>query len=53
MANIYSVGQLCPLMEVPGPNSKKANNFVRDFLQVTDGHAMLTFNIQNSVLHTS
>ena len=21
-------------MEVPGPNSKRANNFVRDFLQV-------------------
>lgn len=31
---IYSVGQLCPLFEVPGPNSKRANNFIRDFLQV-------------------
>ena len=27
-------GQQCPLYEVPGPNSKKANNFTRDFLQV-------------------
>ena len=27
-------GQECPLYEVPGPNSKKANNFTRDFLQV-------------------
>jgi len=33
--NAYFVtGQECPLYEVPGPNSKKANNFTRDFLQV-------------------
>ncbi|XP_064607804.1 transcription initiation factor TFIID subunit 1-like isoform X1 [Liolophura sinensis] len=32
--NIFTVGQLCPLYEVPGPNSKRANNFIRDFLQV-------------------
>src|SRR6218665_2411244 len=31
---IYTVGQELPLMEVPGPNSKKSNNFIRDFLQV-------------------
>lgn len=31
---LYCGGQLCPLYEVPGPNSKRANNFVRDFLQV-------------------
>ena len=31
---LYSVGQECPLYEVPGPNSKKANNYTRDFLQV-------------------
>ncbi|XP_054711819.1 transcription initiation factor TFIID subunit 1-like [Uloborus diversus] len=31
---IFLVGQLLPLFEVPGPNSKKANNFIRDFLQV-------------------
>lgn len=31
---IFAVGQQCPLMEVPGPNSKRANNFARDFLQV-------------------
>ncbi|KAK2151093.1 hypothetical protein LSH36_376g04026 [Paralvinella palmiformis] len=31
---IYSVAQECPLQDVPGPNSKKANNFIRDFLQV-------------------
>lgn len=31
---IFTVGQLLPLFEVPGPNSKKANNFIRDFLQV-------------------
>ena len=31
---IFTVGQECPLYEVPGPNSKRANNFVRDFLQV-------------------
>lgn len=30
----YTVGQECPLYEVPGPNSKRANNFTRDFLQV-------------------
>lgn len=32
---LYVAGQECPLYEVPGPNSKRANNFVRDFLQVT------------------
>lgn len=31
---IYTVGQQLPLHEVPGPNSKKANMFARDFLQV-------------------
>ncbi|XP_055334348.1 transcription initiation factor TFIID subunit 1-like [Paramacrobiotus metropolitanus] len=30
----FTVGQECPLMEVPAPNSKKATNFARDFLQV-------------------
>ncbi|VEL36033.1 unnamed protein product [Protopolystoma xenopodis] len=29
----FCVGQEVPLMEVSGPNSKRANNFVRDFLQ--------------------
>lgn len=32
--SLYVAGQQCPLYEVPGPNSKRANNFVRDFLQV-------------------
>ncbi|XP_038063067.1 transcription initiation factor TFIID subunit 1-like [Patiria miniata] len=32
--HIYTMGQQCPLREVPGPNSKKANNHIRDFLQV-------------------
>ncbi|CAG7727818.1 unnamed protein product [Allacma fusca] len=32
--SLFTVGQECPLYEVPGPNSKRANNFVRDFLQV-------------------
>ncbi|XP_022915910.2 transcription initiation factor TFIID subunit 1 [Onthophagus taurus] len=31
---LYCAGQECPLYEVPGPNSKRANNFIRDFLQV-------------------
>ncbi|XP_065160409.1 transcription initiation factor TFIID subunit 1 isoform X2 [Atheta coriaria] len=31
---LFLAGQQCPLYEVPGPNSKRANNFVRDFLQV-------------------
>lgn len=31
---IYIIGQECALYEVPGPNSKRANNFIRDFLQV-------------------
>ncbi|XP_023310146.1 transcription initiation factor TFIID subunit 1 isoform X2 [Anoplophora glabripennis] len=34
MDSLYCAGQQCPLYEVPGPNSKRANNFVRDFLQV-------------------
>ena len=32
--SLFCTGQECPLSEVPGPNSKKANNFTRDFLQV-------------------
>lgn len=31
---LFVAGQECPLYEVPGPNSKRANNFTRDFLQV-------------------
>jgi transcription initiation factor TFIID subunit 1 len=34
VSTIFTVGQQLPLFEVPGPNSKKANNFIRDFLQV-------------------
>ncbi|CAK9302809.1 unnamed protein product [Gordionus sp. m RMFG-2023] len=32
--DIFTVGQECPLIEVPCPNSKKANQFLRDFLHV-------------------
>lgn len=35
MDALFVAGQECPLYEVPGPNSKRANNFVRDFLQVS------------------
>ena len=31
----FTVGQECPLIEVPGPNSKRSNNFQRDYLQVS------------------
>ena len=31
----FVAGQQCPLYEVPGPNSKRSNNFARDFLQVS------------------
>ncbi|VVC24131.1 Bromodomain, conserved site,Transcription initiation factor TFIID subunit 1, domain of unknown [Cinara cedri] len=31
---LFTSAQLCPLYEVPSPNSKRANNFIRDFLQV-------------------
>jgi transcription initiation factor TFIID subunit 1 len=31
--NIFVVGQECPLIEVPGPNSKRANSFIKDYLQ--------------------
>jgi transcription initiation factor TFIID subunit 1 len=30
---IFVVGQECPLIEVPGPNSKRANSFLKDILQ--------------------
>lgn len=33
-ANLFVVGQECPLYEVPKPNSKKAAIFSRDFLMV-------------------
>ena len=32
--DIFTTGQMCPKYEVPGPNSKRANNHIRDFLQV-------------------
>ena len=31
---IFAVGQECPLIDVPGPSSKRSNNFIRDFLMV-------------------
>uniref|UniRef100_A0A8B9FEQ2 Transcription initiation factor TFIID subunit n=1 Tax=Amazona collaria TaxID=241587 RepID=A0A8B9FEQ2_9PSIT len=34
LVDIFVVGQECPLYEVPGPNSKRANTHIRDFLQV-------------------
>ncbi|XP_061104471.1 transcription initiation factor TFIID subunit 1 isoform X6 [Conger conger] len=34
VVDICVVGQECPLFEVPGPNSKRANTHIRDFLQV-------------------
>ncbi|KAI7812775.1 transcription initiation factor TFIID subunit 1 isoform X1 [Triplophysa rosa] len=34
LVDIFVVGQECPLIEVPGPNSKRANTHIRDFLQV-------------------
>uniref|UniRef100_W5KJP0 Transcription initiation factor TFIID subunit n=1 Tax=Astyanax mexicanus TaxID=7994 RepID=W5KJP0_ASTMX len=34
VSDIMVVGQECPLYEVPGPNSKRANTHIRDFLQV-------------------
>uniref|UniRef100_A0AAV2J8F7 Transcription initiation factor TFIID subunit n=1 Tax=Knipowitschia caucasica TaxID=637954 RepID=A0AAV2J8F7_KNICA len=34
LVDIFVVGQECPLSEVPGPNSKRANTHIRDFLQV-------------------
>ncbi|XP_050998691.1 LOW QUALITY PROTEIN: transcription initiation factor TFIID subunit 1-like [Acomys russatus] len=34
LLDIFVVGQQCPLFEVPGPNSKRANTHIRDFLQV-------------------
>ncbi|XP_051902895.1 transcription initiation factor TFIID subunit 1 isoform X2 [Hippocampus zosterae] len=34
LVDIMVVGQACPLYEVPGPNSKRANTHIRDFLQV-------------------
>lgn len=38
LVDIFVVGQQCPLFEVPGPNSKRANTHIRDFLQVrTEG----------------
>lgn len=30
----FGLGQICPLTEVPGPNSKKATMHIRDFLTV-------------------
>ena len=46
---IYTVGQEFPLYEVPGPNSKKANNFMRDFLQVSFFFRMMGLVSQQNV----
>ncbi|NXR09364.1 TAF1 factor, partial [Semnornis frantzii] len=35
LVDIFVVGQECPLYEVPGPNSKRANTHIRDFLQAS------------------
>lgn len=32
--DVFVVGQLCPKIEVPAPNSKTVNQFQKDFLQV-------------------
>lgn len=40
---IYIIGQECALYEVPGPNSKRANNFIRDFLQVWKIQMLMIF----------
>lgn len=37
LVDIFVVGQQCPLLEVPGPNSKRANTHIREFLQVKWG----------------
>lgn len=37
LVDIFVVGQECSLFEVPGPNSKRANTHIRDFLQVRLG----------------
>lgn len=37
LVDIFVVGQECCLFEVPGPNSKRANTHIRDFLQVGCG----------------
>ena len=45
----FTVGQECPLIEVPGPNSKRSNNFQRDYLQVS---ASASVKLQASVRST-
>ena len=34
VTDVFSVGQECPKMEVPGPNSKQDKAFQKDFLTV-------------------
>lgn len=34
ISSLYAVGQTQPLTEVPAPNSRSANNFVKNRLQV-------------------
>lgn len=41
---IFCIGQECPKFEVPGPNSKKANNHARDFLQVSRNYPVALIN---------
>jgi transcription initiation factor TFIID subunit 1 len=35
VSDVFSVGQACPKMEVPGPNSKQDKAFQKDFLTLT------------------
>ena len=34
LSDLFVVGQECPKVEVPAPNSKTVNQFQKDFLQV-------------------
>ena len=43
-------GQECPLYEVPGPNSKRANNFTRDFLQVSPRFVFFSYHQLNGIV---
>jgi transcription initiation factor TFIID subunit 1 len=49
---LFTAGQECPLYEVPGPNSKRANNFVRDFLQVCQIEFTLILSLKFRTLPT-
>ena len=48
--DLFVIGQECPKIEVPAPNSKTVNQFQKDFLQVLEYYNKINFLILSHIL---